>query len=283
MKFAPNAVTRVRAERAASLSPGVSNGPAKTTTHFAARGTQSPDVEARQVSGFGGERIGRQSETGIGEAPGKRAFDNASFFRVLGVFHFKQRFLLMATDPPETGPRSSGEDLFPEAGEGTEDFDPSRSTKVLRREIDARDSELAELGDAANKRQEELRRESTRQTAYFEESLNRLQRELQEQSIESAERIRELKAEIEHLKITRFQAKRENYSIKTSLSWRLTWPLRVLRDAGAAFVHKSRARFGLVFEPRPAPGASQTMRIPPRASRRELMRVRFPGTTRAAD
>ena len=63
--------------------------------------------------------------------------------------------------------------------------------------------------------------------------------------MESAERIRELKAEIEHLKITRFQAKRENYSIKTSLSWRLTWPLRVLRDAGAAFVHKSRARFGL--------------------------------------
>ena len=151
----------------------------------------------------------------------------------------------MATDSPETGPRSNDEDPSSEAGDGTEDLDSPHSTKVLRRDIAARDLKLTELGDAANKREEELRGESTRQTAYFEESLNRLQREMQEQSMESEERVRELKAEIEHLKITRFQAKRENYSIKTSLSWRLTWPLRVLRDAGGAFVHKSRARFGL--------------------------------------
>ena len=64
--------------------------------------------------------------------------------------------------------------------------------------------------------------------------------------MQSAERIRELKAEIEHLKITRFEAKRENYSIKTSLSWRLTWPLRVLRDAGMAVINKSQRRFRLL-------------------------------------
>ena len=63
--------------------------------------------------------------------------------------------------------------------------------------------------------------------------------------MQSAECIRKLKAEIEHLKITRFEAKRENHRIKTSLSWRLTWPLRALRDAGMDFVSKSRHQFRL--------------------------------------
>ena len=53
-----------------------------------------------QASGSGCERLAGGSETGIREASGKRAFDNASFFRVLGVFHFKQRFF--------DGDRSSG-------------------------------------------------------------------------------------------------------------------------------------------------------------------------------
>ena len=144
----------------------------------------------------------------------------------------------MATNPPESGSRRSGEGPTPEAGEGT----------------DAQDSELAQLGDTERARLEELRMESTRQATYFEEGLNRLQKELHEQSTESAERIRALKAEIEHLKITRFEAKSENYRIKTSLSWRMTWPLRLLRDAGAAFVRKSRARVDRLFSSHPARG-----------------------------
>ena len=64
--------------------------------------------------------------------------------------------------------------------------------------------------------------------------------------MQSDESIRELKAEIEHFKITRFEAKRECHSIKTSLSWRLTWPLRVLRDAGMAFIYKSQRRIRLL-------------------------------------
>ena len=122
-------------------------------------------------------------------------------------------------------------------------------TRFCGGEIEARDLELAELG-RCREHAGGIERESAQADSLLEESLNRLQREMQEQSMESAERVRELKAEIEHLKITRFQAKRENYSIKTSLSWRLTWPLRVLRDAGRAFVsNRDPVRF--VFE-RPA-------------------------------
>ena len=185
----------------------------------------------------------------------------------------------MATNSPETGPRSSGEDPSPEAGEGTE-ISISHSTKVLRREMRAGFRTGGAWG-YREQRQEELRRESTRQTAYFEESLNRLQREMQEQSMESAERIRELKAEIEHLKITRFEAKRENYSIKTSLSWRLTWPLRVLRDAGAAFVHKSRATvIGLFSSHGPAfPGRHSDARSAAVVQPGIAARSGFTGTT----
>jgi hypothetical protein len=88
--------------------------------------------------------------------------------------------------------------------------------------------------------------ELARQSAHFGERISRLQRELKDQS-RQAECIRELKAEIEHLKLTRFEAKRESHSIKTSLSWRLTWPLRLLQDAGVDFILKSQRRVRLLF------------------------------------
>jgi glycosyltransferase involved in cell wall biosynthesis len=160
----------------------------------------------------------------------------------------------MATDHPESDLPRTGERDVPQIGGEIELEDLHRSewTRALQREIEARDSKLAQLSDAAKKREDQLAMELGRQSTHFTESLSRLQRELQDQSEQSAECIRELKAEIEHLKITRFQAKRENYSIKTSLSWRLTWPLRVLRDAGVAFVSKSQVRFRLRSGHRPS-------------------------------
>ena len=178
--------------------------------------------------------IGRLTPEGMSETPGKRAFDNASFFRVVGVFHFKQRFLLMATNPPESGSRRSGEGPTQEAGEGTDDLDPAPSNEALRGEFEVRKSKTAPFSDAVSKREDKLRRNSRCSRDTSAETINRLQKDLQDQMIQSAERIRELEAQIEHLKITRFEAKRENYSMKTSLSWRLTWPLRLLREAGRA-------------------------------------------------
>ena len=138
----------------------------------------------------------------------------------------------MATDPPESEHRWAGERHVPQIGGDTE-LEPSsyyHRAKALQKEIEARESKLAELSDAASKREDKLRMELARQSRHFAESINRLQKDLQDQMIQSAERIRELEAQIEHFKITRFEAKSENYSMKTSLSWRLTWPLRLLRD-----------------------------------------------------
>ena len=63
--------------------------------------------------------------------------------------------------------------------------------------------------------------------------------------IESGERIAKLDSDVEHLKVTRFEAKRECHSMKTSLSWRLTWPLRVLRDSSTALLDQLKRRGNL--------------------------------------
>ena len=114
--------------------------------------------------------------------------------------------------------------------------------QALQREIELRDSKLTEL-------QEQMRRRS------FElENVRRLNGELRRESGErqrqlmlSAESIHGLHAEIEHLKITRFEAKRECHSVKTSLSWRVTWPLRLVRDRLASVVWRVRRAFSKGF------------------------------------
>ena len=95
-------------------------------------------------------------------------------------------------------------------------------------------------------REDELREQLLRQSMQFREELEnevRLNGELHRQSVQSEETIRKLHAEIEHFKITRFEAKRECHSIKTSLSWRVTWPLRLVRDRLASAGWRVRKAF----------------------------------------
>ena len=169
----------------------------------------------------------------------------------------------MATDPPESEHRFADENALPQIdGADLELLRCYRLTEVLKREIEARDSKLARLGEAAKKREDELCRELGRQSAYLAEEIKRLERELQDQSAQAAECISKLRAEIEHLKITRFEARRENYSIKTSLSWRLTWPLRALRDAGTVVIRRAHRQFPLLASWR-SPSASPANFSPP--------------------
>ena len=71
---------------------------------------------------------------------------------------------------------------------------PTYSAEDLKEEIEARDSKLAILSDAAKKREDELRMELARQSTHFGERISRLERELQDQLMQAAECIRELKA-----------------------------------------------------------------------------------------
>ena len=62
---------------------------------------------------------------------------------------------------------------------------------------------------------------------------------------EKSTRVAQLDSEVEHLKITRFEAKRECHSMKSSLSWRLTWPLRFLRERSVPLLSQVRRRGNL--------------------------------------
>ena len=90
------------------------------------------------------------------------------------------------------------------------------------------------------------------------QSVIRFQERLQNQSLQAEETIRQLKAEIEHLKTTRFEAKRECHNIKASLSWKITWPLRLLHYVGLGLLQKSRRWLPLSISP------GQPISAPPR-------------------
>ena len=114
----------------------------------------------------------------------------------------------------------------------------SACCQALQREIELRGSKLTELQEQMQRRSFEL--ENVRR---LNEELRRESGERQRHLMLSAESIHGLHAEIEHLKITRFEAKRECHSVKTSLSWRVTWPLRLARDRFASVVWHARRGF----------------------------------------
>ena len=91
MKFARNAVTPRAGRELRAWRREAARAAAKTTTPFATAETNRRTSESGEPPDRRRTDWPAGRETGIGEAPGKRAFDNASFFRVLGVFHFKQR------------------------------------------------------------------------------------------------------------------------------------------------------------------------------------------------
>ena len=65
---------------------------------------------------------------------------------------------------------------------------------------------------------------------------------LRRQTIESGERIAKLETDVEQLKIARIEATRECQSMRASLSWKLTWPLRALRDTIETISNKAKNR-----------------------------------------
>ena len=101
---------------------------------------------------------------------------------------------------------------------------------------------------------------------------------LRRQAIQSGERIAKLETDVEHLKVTRFEAKRECHSMKTSLSWRLTWPLRLLRDTitglqqriGALATRRRRATGSLCGHPTDSTFATAPIRVASGETKKEL-------------
>jgi SAM-dependent methyltransferase len=67
----------------------------------------------------------------------------------------------------------------------------------------------------------------------LEDKLRRLEEELRSQSAQSSEQVRRLEEQVGQLDLARIETEQLCQSISTSLSWKLTRPLRVLRDGDA--------------------------------------------------
>ena len=89
--------------------------------------------------------------------------------------------------------------------------------------------------------EEQLHSQSS-QSAESSAKVRQLEEQLHSQSSQSAAKVRQLKQQVEHLNLTLRKARRLCHSMSTSLSWRLTWPLRVLRDAGVTTINKLQRR-----------------------------------------
>jgi ubiquinone/menaquinone biosynthesis C-methylase UbiE/glycosyltransferase involved in cell wall biosynthesis len=70
------------------------------------------------------------------------------------------------------------------------------------------------------------------------EQVGRLDEQLLAQSSQSELKVRALEEQIEQLNLALREAERLRHSMSRSLSWRSTWPLRVVRDVGARTLNK---------------------------------------------
>jgi hypothetical protein len=86
--------------------------------------------------------------------------------------------------------------------------------------------------------------------AQLEDKVCKLDEQLRSQTAQSAEKVRRLQEQAAHVNLALDEAKRLCESMTNSLSWRLTRPLRVLRDAVAATVKKLRRYENLPLQSR---------------------------------
>src|SRR5271163_4197762 len=74
------------------------------------------------------------------------------------------------------------------------------------------------------------------------EKVHHLEDQLHSLTSQSADKVRRLEEQVEQLNVSRFEAERLCNSMSASFSWRLTRPLRVLRDAVATKLNKVQHR-----------------------------------------
>jgi 2-polyprenyl-3-methyl-5-hydroxy-6-metoxy-1,4-benzoquinol methylase len=109
-----------------------------------------------------------------------------------------------------------------------------KSTAVERDAVRKERDAFREERDALRKERDALRKERDA----FREERDAFCRRI----VVSGESIVKLETDLEQLNIARNEAKRECQSMRASLSWRLTWPLRILRDAIEKIPDKAKNR-----------------------------------------
>jgi glycosyltransferase involved in cell wall biosynthesis len=124
-----------------------------------------------------------------------------------------------------------------------------KRSSQLRQLQEQLQSQSSQSADKVRQLEEQLDSQSSQSAA----KVRQLEEQLHSQSSQSADKVRQLEQQVEHLNLTLREARRLCHSMSTSLSWRLTWPLRVLRDAGARTLNKVQRRSDSASKSVPGP------------------------------
>jgi ubiquinone/menaquinone biosynthesis C-methylase UbiE/glycosyltransferase involved in cell wall biosynthesis len=132
----------------------------------------------------------------------------------------------------------------------------SEIVKSLSAENENRARQISALEEGIRHLEERIRQreeQSHSQSSQFAEQVKQLRGEAQQlrgeaqqlrfQSSQFAEQVKHLQGEAEQLNLALQEARRLHQSVTSSLSWRVTWPLRVIRDAGVTSAFKMRRRY----------------------------------------
>ena len=127
-------------------------------------------------------------------------------------------------------------------------IEESEIVKSYAAENEKRSEVITQLGDKVHQLQEQSRqlqeqnRQLQEQSRQLQEQSRQLQEQLNSESSQSADKVRQLQEQGEQLNFALREAKHLCHNMSRSLSWRLTWPLRVIRDVGARTLNKVRRR-----------------------------------------
>jgi GT2 family glycosyltransferase/ubiquinone biosynthesis protein Coq4 len=120
-------------------------------------------------------------------------------------------------------------------------------------------SQAAQSGEKVDRLEKQLRS----QAAQSGEKVDRLEKQLRSQAAQSGEKVRRLEEQVSQLDLTRSEAEHLCHSITTSLSWKLTSPLRVLRDGIARAFKKIKRRDNLPVQSARGEPSKTDIRINP--------------------
>jgi acyl carrier protein len=117
-------------------------------------------------------------------------------------------------------------------------YDPGGVAWMMRQYIEVLETMLINpdarpapfiLADRVHQLEERLRCQALQSAS----RLQQLEERLHLETSQSADELHLLQRQVESLNLTLAEARRVSHSMRQSLSWRLTWPLRVVRDAAA--------------------------------------------------
>ena len=115
-------------------------------------------------------------------------------------------------------------------------IEESEIVKRYATEEEKRSEVLTQLNHTVHELEEQLQSQASQSA----DQVRHLEEQLHSQAAQFADKAHQVREQIKQLNVALRKARSLSHSMIRSLSWRLTWPLRVIRDAGARLLKETR-------------------------------------------